>query len=196
MPYHSFAGFDGGTLGSPRGGAVERSETERGVWATFPTVSTISTVSRYPYEKHETHDFNEITISRYPPKSTKSTKSTKSRFHGPPTESRKQRNPRKKTKRPEKRRFVVFVVYGENVGFVETLPKLPSQSRFARQLPRRGSQAYRRQTRRTSGKAKRCAPLSVSFADSSPTGGAKRTAVKPGKRRVRRSCEQVCLTTA
>src|SRR5699024_3698264 len=31
---------------------------------------------------------------------------------------------------------------------------------------------------------------------SSPTGGAKRTAVKQGKRRVRRSCEQVCLTTA
>src|SRR5699024_80085 len=44
-----------------------------------------------------------------------------------------------------------------------------------------------------------CAPLSVSppcgRLASSPEGGAKRTAVKPGKRRVRRSCEQVCLTT-
>ena len=30
LPYHSFAGFDGGTLGSPFGGAGERSETERG----------------------------------------------------------------------------------------------------------------------------------------------------------------------
>ena len=49
-----------------------------------------------PPETHETNDFNEITISRYPPKPTKSTVSTKSRFHGPPTESRKQRNPRKK----------------------------------------------------------------------------------------------------
>ena len=41
------------------------------------------------------NEINEITIPRYPPKSTISTKSTKSRFHGPPTESRKQRNPRK-----------------------------------------------------------------------------------------------------
>ena len=40
-PYHSFAGFDGGTLGSPCGGAGERSETERGVWATFPTKSRL-----------------------------------------------------------------------------------------------------------------------------------------------------------
>ena len=29
-PYTPFAGFDGGTLGSPFGGAGERSETERG----------------------------------------------------------------------------------------------------------------------------------------------------------------------
>ena len=48
-----------------------------------------------PPEKHDFNDFNEITVSRYPPESTISTKSTKSRFHGPPTESRKQRNPRK-----------------------------------------------------------------------------------------------------
>ena len=34
LPYHSFAGFDGGTLGSPCGGAGERSETERGVYYT------------------------------------------------------------------------------------------------------------------------------------------------------------------
>ena len=44
-----------------------------------------------------------------------------------------------------------------------------------------------------------CVPLSVSppcgRLASSPAGGAKRTAVKPGEQRVRRSCEQVCLTT-
>src|SRR5699024_10935111 len=43
-------------------------------------------------------------------------------------------------------------------------------------------------------------PLSVSppcgRLASSPEGGAKCTTVKPGKRRVRRSGEQVCLTTA
>ena len=45
-----------------------------------------------------------------------------------------------------------------------------------------------------------CVPLSVSppcgRLASPPAGGAKRTAVKPGEQRVRRSCEQVCLTTA
>ena len=79
----------------PQGG-----ETERGVWATFPTKSTISTVSRYPYEKHEINDFNgftvppekheindfnEITISRPPngiTKATKPTKTTKCLFCG------------------------------------------------------------------------------------------------------------------
>ena len=36
-PYHSFAGFDGGTLGSPCGGAVERSETERAFFSVAET---------------------------------------------------------------------------------------------------------------------------------------------------------------
>ena len=51
-------------------------------------------------------------------------------------------------------------------------------------------------------KPERCATHSSLFlplaavAVRAPKGGAKRTAVKPGKRVVRRSCEQVCLTTA
>ena len=89
-----------------------------------------------PPETHDFNEINEITIPRPPNGITKATK------------------PTKKTKRPEKRRFVVFVVYGSIVISLGTLPRHPSQSRFARQLPRRGSQVYRRQTRQTSGKAK------------------------------------------
>ena len=37
-PYTPFAGFDGGTLGSPFGGAGERSETERGAAHKLPLV--------------------------------------------------------------------------------------------------------------------------------------------------------------
>ena len=49
-PYTPFAGFDGGPLGSPFGGAGERSETERGVCPNVP---------------------NEITIDPYTTKTTK-----------------------------------------------------------------------------------------------------------------------------
>src|SRR5699024_11783295 len=63
-----------------------------------------------PPENHESNGFNEITISRYPPKSTKPTVSTKSRFHGPPTESRKQRNQRnqRKARNAQKRGVSLF----------------------------------------------------------------------------------------
>src|SRR5699024_3354504 len=101
-----------------------------------------------PPENHDFNEINEITISRPPngiTKATKPTKTTKCLFCG---------------------HFVVFVVYGEIVGFVENVE----------------------------------APLSVSppcgRLASSPEGGAKRTAVKPCERVVRRSCKPVCLTTA
>ena len=63
-----------------------------------------------PYEKHDFNEINEITISRPPPKTTKPTVSTKSRFHAPPTESRKQRNPRKK-RNARKKGVSLFSLY-------------------------------------------------------------------------------------
>ena len=81
-----------------------------------------------PPENHETNGFNEITISRYPPKSTISTKSTKSRFHGPPTESRKQRNPRKQRNASFAGISFFSLCMEKSLVSLGTL-KLPSQSR-------------------------------------------------------------------
>ena len=134
--------------------------------ATNPTESTISTVSRYP------------------PKPTKPTISTKSRFHGPPTESRKQRFQRnhdstapqrnhesnethEKNETPGKKAFRCFRCVCINRDFVGNVAQTPLSV------------------------SPPCGRLA-----SSPEGGAKCTAVKPGERVVRRSCEQVCLTTA
>ena len=69
------------------------------------------TISRPPPENHETNGFNEITISRSPNGITKATK------------------PTKKTKRPEKRRFVVFVVYGSIVISLGTLGRCAPEGR-------------------------------------------------------------------
>ena len=107
-----------------------------------------------------------------PTKSTKPTISTKSRFHGTPRKARFQRNQRnhdftapqrnhesnethENNEMPLLRAFRFFRGRWINRWFRwERCGKLPSQSRFARQLPHGGSQAYRRQTRRTACKAK------------------------------------------
>ena len=149
--------------------------------ATFPTKSTISTVSRYP------------------PKPTKSTVSTKSRFHGPLRKPRNQRNQRNHDFTVPQRNHEINDFNGftiphekhESNGFNES-NEMPEKEAF---------RCFRcvcinRDFVGNVGQA----PLSVSppcgRLASSPEGGAKCTAVKPGKRRVRRSCEQVCLTTA
>ena len=134
--------------------------------ATDPTESTISTVSRYP------------------PKTTKPTVSTKSRFHDTPRKARFQRNQRnhdftapqrnhesnethEKNETPGKKAFRCFRCVCINRDFVGNVGQ---------------------------------APLSVSppcgRLASSPEGGAKRTAVKPGERVVRQSRREVRLTTA
>ena len=111
------------------------------------------------------------TVSRYPPKTTKPTISTKSRFHGTPRKARFQRNQRNHD----------FTAPQRNHESNETHEK--------NETP--GKKAFR---------CFRCVlrlpvALSVSFADSSPTGGAKSTPVGAGQAVVRRTSLRLCLTT-
>src|SRR5699024_9033350 len=149
--------------------------------ATDPTKSTISTVSRYPT------------------KPTKPTVSTKSRFHGTPRNARFQRNQRNHDftapqRNHESNDFNGFTIpheKHESNGFNESneMPEKKAFRCFRCVWINRDFVGNVGQT-----------PLSVSppcgRLASSPEGGAKCTTVKPGEQRVRRSCEQVCLTTA
>ena len=128
-----------------------------------------------PYENHEINDFNEITISRPPNGITKATISTKSRFHGTLRKPRKQRFQRnhdftapqrnhesnetnEKHETPGKEAFRCFrcvCINRDFVGNVAGADMLLMTLRLA-------------------------VALSVSFADSSPTGGAKSTPVGAG----------------
>ena len=148
--------------------------------ATVPTKSTVSTVSRYP------------------PKPTKATISTKSRFHGTLRKPRFQRNQRNHDftapqRNHESNGFNGFTIppeKHETNGFNES-NEMPEKEAFRCFRCIWANRDFVGNVGQT--------PLSVSppcgRLASSPEGGAKRTAVKPGKRRVRRSCEQVCLTT-
>ena len=149
--------------------------------ATFPTESTVST------------------ISRYPPKPTKPTISTKSRFHDTPRKARFQRNQRNHDftapqRNHESNGFNGFTIPPEKHESNETNEKHETPEKEAFRCFR--CVWINRDFVGNVGQA----PLSVSppcgRLASSPEGGAKRTAVKPGKRVVRQSRREVRLTTA
>ena len=140
--------------------------------ATFPTESTISTVSRYPT------------------KPTKPTISTKSRFHGTPRKARNQRNQRNHDftipqRNHEINDFNGFTVPPENHesnGFNESneMPEKEAFRCFRCVCINRdfvGNVAGADMLLMT---LRLAVALSVSFADSSPTGGAKSTPVGAG----------------
>ena len=158
--------------------------------ATFPTESTISTVSRYP------------------PKPTKATVSTKSRFHGPPTESRKQRFQRFHDT-PRKARKQRFQRKQRNHDFTppQRNHEINDFNGFTIPPEKHESNGFNESNEMPEKEAFRCfrciwvnrdfvgnvagadmllmtlrlpVALSVSFADSSPTGGAKSTPVGVG----------------
>ena len=137
--------------------AVFGKETRSFLHPAAPTIATESTIS---------------TISRYPPKTTKSTVSTKSRFHGTHRKPRNQRFQRNhdftapngitKATKPTKK------------------TKRPEKRRFVVFVVYGENVGF-------VGNVGANSPLSLASLASSPTGGAKRTAVKPGERRVRQS---------
>ena len=114
----------------------------------------------------ENHEINDFNGFTVPPEKHDFNEINEITISRPPNGITKATKPTKTTKCLFCGHFVFFVVYGEIVGFVENVE----------------------------------APLSVSppcgRLASSPEGGAKSTAVKPGERVVRRSCKPVCLTTA
>ena len=110
-----------------------------------------------PCNPNGTNGFNEITISRYPPKTTKSTVSTKSRFHGP-QRNHETNETHEKNETPGKKAFRCFRCVCINRDFVGNVAGADMLLMTLR-LP---------------------VALSVSFADSSPTGGAKSTPVGAG----------------
>ena len=155
--------------------AVFGKETRSFLHLATPTVATESTKSRFHGIPRNPRNqrFQRNHDSTVPPENHETNDFNEITISRPPNGITKPTKPTKKTKRPEKRRFVVFVVYVSIVISLGTL-RGADMLLITLRLP---------------------VALSVSFADSSPTGGAKSTPVGAGQAVVRRTSLRLCLTT-